>query len=178
MSRAAAPEPDPDDAWGPWRPTPPQGWARHDSEHDDPTPPHGGTAAGPEPGRGARRPRPTGRPTPPSGFPGTGGFPTSGLPRAYRRDRLARPRRRLVAVARVLAGGLVVLALAVVAAPYLLGGPGAGADTVTGHVVAAVLAIGATAVAAHRRTPSGPALAAAAAVPVILLVVLSTSWWA
>jgi hypothetical protein len=161
------PAPEPDDAWGPWRPTPPQARARH----DDPTPPHGGSAPG------TRPPRRTGRPTPPSGF-ATGGFPTSGLPRAYRRDRLARPRRRLVAVARVLAGGLVVLALAVIAAPYLLSGPGAGADTVTGHVVAAALAIGATAVAAHRRTPSGPAVTAAAAVPVILLVVLAGYWWA
>jgi len=106
------------------------------------------------------------------------GFATSGLPRADRRDRLARPRRRLVAVARVLAGGLVVLAGAVIVAPWLLGGPGAGTDTVVAHLVAAVLAVGATAVAAHRRTPSGPALAAVAAVPVILLVVLSVSWWA
>jgi hypothetical protein len=143
-----------------------------------PTPPWGGPPrSGPTaPGR-----RAAGRPTPPTGFAYPGPGATAGIPRAYRRDRrdrLARPRRRAVALARVLAGGLVVLAVVVLLAPALLGGPGPGADTVAGHLVGAVLAVGATAVAAHRRTASGPALAAAAAVPVILLAVLWFAWWA
>ncbi|MDF2975776.1 MAG: hypothetical protein K0S40_504 [Actinomycetospora sp.] len=137
-----------------------------------PTPPWGGP---PRPARGRRA---TGRPTPPTGFAHPGPGATAGIPRAHRRDRLARPRARAVALARVLAGGLVVLAVVVLLAPVLLGGPGPGADTVAGHLVGAVLAVGATAVAAHRRTASGPALAAAAAVPVILLAVLWSSWWA
>ena len=171
----ARPDPRPGDVGG--GATPPQPWASREA----PTPPWGDTA---RPGRGAR-PRPPGgagrgRPTPPSGFAATPapGFATAGTPRAHRRDRLARPRQRLVALARVLAGGLVVLAVVVIAAPAVLGGPGPGTDTIVGHLVGAVLAVGATAVAAHRRAPSGPALAAAAAVPVILCVVLWTFWWA
>ena len=142
---------------------------------DAPTPPWGGPPRS-GPARGRRAP---GRPTPPTGLATPApGFATAGIPRAHRRDRLARPRRRAVAIARVLAGGLVVLAVVVLLAPVLLGGPGPGADTVAGHLIGAVLAVGATAVAAHRRTASGPALAAAAAVPVILLAVLWSFWWA
>jgi hypothetical protein len=149
--------------------------AQPDRRPDAPTPPWGGPPRS-GPARGRRVP---GRPTPPTGFATPPpGFATAGIPRAHRRDRLARPRRRAVAVARVLAGGLVVLAVVVLLAPVLLGGPGPGADTVAGHLIGAVLAVGATAIAAHRRTASGPALAAAAAVPAILLAVLWSSWWA
>ncbi|PVZ08545.1 hypothetical protein [Actinomycetospora cinnamomea] len=148
------------------RPEPPE--RRPWPPREAPTRPYGGGT----PRRGRR-------PTPPSGFPAPApGFSTAGIPRAERRDRLARPRRRLVGLARVLAGGLVVLAVVVLLAPSLLGGPGPGTDTVVGHVVGAVLAVGATAVAAHPRTPSGPAVAAAAAVPALLLVVLWSFWWA
>jgi hypothetical protein len=171
-------------------PTPPHSW----SPHDAPTPPHGDERAVPGvtstgswvsterwtspagvPRAASRRERArtanrstTPRPTPPSGF-ATGTF--------RRPDRFVGTRRRLIALARVLAGGLVVLAVVVVAAPWFLGGPGPGVDTVVGHLVGAALAVGATAVAAHRRTSPVVAVVAAAAVPVILVVVLSLVWW-
>ena len=192
MSQARPyPDPDADDgsghAWadGPEPgPTPPRGW----STGDAPTPPHG---AAPEPrgvtetgsfvapgswttpsgvpraaDRRARARRTAGRPTPPSGIP------------TARPDRLVRTRRRLVAVARVLAGGLVTLAVVVIVAPWLLGGPGPGSDTVLAHLLAAGGAVAATAVAANRRTGPLVAVLAAAAVPVILVVLFSLVWWA
>ena len=102
-------------------------------------------------------------------------------PGAATRDGTARggtAQRRLVGLARVLAGGLVVLTLAVVAGPWLLGGPGAGGPAVAGHLVGAAVAIVATAVAAHPRTPATLGVLAALAVPVDVLVVLGTYWWA
>jgi hypothetical protein len=175
---SSGPDPGPDHGR-----TPPDGW-------DAPTPPRGesadhrpATATGSfvAPGswtrpagvpraadRRARGRRQAGRPTPPAGFPVT---------RPPRPDRLAGTRRRLVGLARVLAGGTVVLAVVVVVAPWLLGGPGPGTDTVVGHLVAAVGAVGATALAAHRRTRPVVSVVAAAAVPVILFVLLAVVWW-
>lgn len=83
----------------------------------------------------------------------------------------------LVGMARVLAGGLVVLAVVVLGAPLVLGGPGAGVETVVGHLVAAGVAVAATALAAHRRTPAPVATVAALAVPVTVVVLLGTVWW-
>jgi hypothetical protein len=77
----------------------------------------------------------------------------------------------------VLAGGLVVLAVVVLLAPLVLGGPGPGADTLIAHVGAALLAVGATVVAAHRRTPVPAACVAALVVPVAVAVLLGTVWW-
>lgn len=194
----SAAEPDPGRPDGPdTQPTPPRPW----SGGEAPIPPRGGAPGGPG-ARGApgvtatgswrptsterwtspagvpraatrrERARAVGRPTPPSGL-STGAIARTGRP-----DRLAGTRRRLVALARVLAGGLVVLAVVVVAAPWLLGGPGPGVDTVAAHLFGAVVAVGATAIAAHRRTSSGVAVLAAASVPVILFLLLAISWWA
>ncbi|GAA4887107.1 hypothetical protein [Actinomycetospora straminea] len=171
----------------PTPPTPPRPWAGEAA-----TPPHGGTpgvtstgswrptsterwtspAGVPRAATRRERARTAGRPTPPSGL-STGAIARAGHP-----DRLAGTRRRLVALARVLAGGLVVLAVVVVVAPWFLGGPGAGVDTVAAHLMGAVVAVGATAIAAHRRTSSGVAVLAAAAVPVILFLLLAITWWA
>ncbi|MFC5142307.1 hypothetical protein ACFPK1_29055 [Actinomycetospora rhizophila] len=176
----ARPDPDHHDAGGP---TPPRSWAPHDA----PTPPRGdvpgvtstGSWVSPErwtspagvPRAATRRQRSrgAGRPTPPGGFAVASPRPPG---------RLAGTRRRLVALARVLAGGLVVLAVVVIVAPWFLGGPGPGLDTVAGHLVGAAAAVAATAVAAHRRTSPVLAVAAAASVPVILFLVLATVWWA
>lgn len=106
------------------------------------------------------------------------GAPVPGAPvPAVPPRRESRLRRALVGVARVLAGGLVVLAVVVVVAPLVLGGPGPGADTVLGHVIAPVIAVAATAVAAHRRTPVPVACAAALVVPVTVAVLLGVVWW-
>ncbi len=160
-------------------PTPPYGRGRG---RGAPTPPYG-TPEGPATREEAsvgpvrRAPRRAAEPRPAD--------PRAAGPRVARR-RVPDPRatatetaqRRLVGVARVLAGGLVVLTLAVVGGPWVLGGPGAGGAVVAGHVVGAALAIAATAVAAHPRTPSTLGVLAALAVPVDLLVVLGTYWWA
>lgn len=152
----------------------------------------------PEPGSfrappGHYRPRPpgyrrgAGPPTPHAGVPtrrvgpGPDARPTvpdgggRGVPGAPRRSRWTA---RLVSLARVLAGGLVVLALVVIVAPLVLGGPGPGTRTVVAHVVAAVVAVVATAVAAHPRSPTPVSLGAGLAVPATLLVLLSSVWWA
>ncbi|MDD7937794.1 hypothetical protein PHK61_05085 [Actinomycetospora lutea] len=174
-------EPDPHDGTGP---TPPRAW----SPHDEPTPPRGDvpgvTSTGswvppdrwtspagvPRAARRRERSRGAGRPTPPRGL-ATGSF-------ARPPERLVGTRRRLVALARVLAGGLVVLAVVVIVAPWFLGGPGPGVDTVAGHLVGAGAAVAATALAAHRRTSPVLAVVAAASVPVILFLVLAIVWWA
>jgi len=154
--------------------------ARRDPRSDPPTPPYG---------------RAPGASTPPYGLPEatTNDRSSRRLPGprlARRREpgpgaatrggtaRGGRAQRRLVGLARVLAGGLVVLTLAVVAGPWLLGGPGAGGRAVVGHLVGAAVAIIATAVAAHPRTPATLGVLAALAVPVDVLVVLGTYWWA
>ncbi len=126
--------------------------------------PHAGVPAG----RGDHGPRPDARPTVPAG-----GVP--GGPAAPPRSRWTA---RLVSLAPVRAGGRVVLAHVVIVAPLVHGGPGPGTRTVVAHVVAAVVAIVATAVAAHPRSPTPVALVAGAAVPVTLLVLLSSVWWA
>ncbi|MEJ2864865.1 hypothetical protein [Actinomycetospora flava] len=166
--------------------TPPRSWSPH-----APTPPHGGERPGvtstgswvspdrwtspagvPRAATRRERSRGAGRPTPPGGF-ATGSFPR----RAEPPERLVGTRRRLVALARVLAGGLVVLAVVVVVAPWFLGGPGPGVDTVIGHLVGAAAAVAGTAIAAHRRTSPVVAVVAAASVPVILFLVLAIVWW-
>lgn len=124
--------------------------------------------------RGGHDPRPDARPTvPDAGVRGPHGAGRG--PGAPSRSRWTA---RLVSLARVLAGGLVVLALVVIVAPLVLGGPGPGTRTVVAHVVAAVVAIVATAVAAHPRSPTPVALVAGLAVPATLLVLLSSVWWA
>ncbi|MEJ2867547.1 hypothetical protein WCD74_07200 [Actinomycetospora sp. OC33-EN08] len=85
---------------------------------------------------------------------------------------------RLVEVARVLTGGLMVLTLVVGIAPLVLSAVGPGLDVLTGHLVGAVVALTATGIAAWRRTPVWAATLAGAAVPVTVLVVLSLNWWA
>jgi hypothetical protein len=84
---------------------------------------------------------------------------------------------RLVEVARVLVGGLIVLTLAVIVAPLVLAGTGPGVDVLVGHIVGAVVALAATGVAASRRTPVWAATVAALVVPVDVLVVLAVFWW-
>lgn len=135
------------------------------------------------PRAGPPQPRPHHQPgPPPSELPtrrvtATGAAREHGEPRGEGRA-ARRWRSRSVALARVLAGGLVMLALTVLGAPLALGGPGPGTGTVVAHVVAALVAVAATAVAAHRRTPTAVALVAGLAVPVTLLVLLWFSWWA
>ena len=122
-------------------------------------------AAGPVNRPGRRLQEATTRPVAP--LPAHAAGPRSG----------ARLVRRLVGLARVLTGGLLVLAVLVVVAPWVLGGSGPGADTVIGHVVAALVAVGATALAAHPRTPVVVASAAVLVVPVTLFVLLGVVWW-
>jgi hypothetical protein len=161
--------------------------ARPDPRSDPPTPPYGRTPRAPTPPYGLPAGAPTSSATPdatPADRSRTERRPVT--PRLARRPapgpgaatRRGAAQRRLVGLARVLAGGLVVLALAVVAGPWLLDGPGAGGAAVAWHVVGAVVAIVATAVAAHPRTPSTIGVLAALAVPVDVLVVLGTYWWA
>jgi lipopolysaccharide export LptBFGC system permease protein LptF len=84
---------------------------------------------------------------------------------------------RLVEVARVLVGGLMVLTLAVIVAPLVLAASGPGIGVLVGHVVGAVIALAATGVAAWRRTPVWAATVAALVVPIVVLVVLAVFWW-
>ncbi len=84
---------------------------------------------------------------------------------------------RLVEVARVLTGGLMVLTLVVIVAPLVLTGTGPEFGSLVGHVVGAVVALAATGVAAWRRTPVWAATVAALIVPVDVLVVLAVFWW-
>ena len=84
---------------------------------------------------------------------------------------------RLVEVARVLTGGLMVLTLVVLVAPLVLAATGPGVDVLVGHLVGAVVALAATGVAAWRRTPVWAATVAALVVPVDVLVVLAVFWW-
>jgi hypothetical protein len=84
---------------------------------------------------------------------------------------------RLVEVARVLTGGLMVLTLVVIVAPFALGAVGPGSGVMAGHVVGAVVALAATGTAAWRRTPVWAATVAALVVPIDLLVVLTVFWW-
>jgi hypothetical protein len=84
---------------------------------------------------------------------------------------------RLVEVARVLVGGLMVLTLAVIVAPLVLAASGPGIGVLVGHVVGAVIALAATGVAAWRRTPVWAATVAALVVPIDVLVVLAVFWW-
>ncbi len=84
---------------------------------------------------------------------------------------------RLVEVARVLTGGLMVLTVVVVVAPLALASTGPGAGALAGHVVGAVVALVATGLAAWRRTPVWAATVAALVVPLDVLVVLAVFWW-
>jgi hypothetical protein len=84
---------------------------------------------------------------------------------------------RLVELARVLVGGLIVLTLAVIVAPLVLAGSGPGAGVLVGHIAGALVALAATGVAASRRTPVWAATVAALVVPVDVLVVLAVFWW-
>jgi hypothetical protein len=158
---------------------------RPEPEADPPTPPSGRAGGAPTPPFGTpevpttpeatpigRRPRRAPRRTP-DPLPAR-----RHVPGPATAARTATARRRLVGVARVLAGGLVVLTLAVVAGPWLLDGPGAGGAVIVGHLVGAAVAVVATAVAAHPRTPPAVGVLAALAVPVDVLVVLGTYWWA
>jgi len=155
--------------------------------------PRRGTGGGP-PGPG----RPRGRsPTPPFGSrvpdpPGPAAAPRPSSPRTLRTVRLVRPgarsneappppsrlRRVLVGLARLLTGGLLMLAVVVAGLPPLLSDRGPGLGVVVGHIVAALLALAATVVAAARRPPPGVAVVAAAVVPVLTVGVLAGYWWA
>lgn len=84
---------------------------------------------------------------------------------------------RLVEVARVLSGGLMVLTLVVVVAPLVLGAVGPGLGVLAGHVAGAVVALAATGLAAWRRTPVWAATVAALVVPLDVLAVLAIFWW-
>ncbi|MCD2194349.1 hypothetical protein LQ327_13300 [Actinomycetospora endophytica] len=84
---------------------------------------------------------------------------------------------RLVEVARVLVGGLMVLTLAVIVAPLVLSGSAPEVGVLVGHVVGAVVALAAAGVAASRKTPVWAATVAALVVPVDVLVVLAVFWW-
>jgi hypothetical protein len=134
------------------------------------TPPH----AMPEPARTATPRRlqavPDAYPVAVSG-PRTGAF---GRPIGKHRPTALQ---RLVEVARVLVGGLIVLTLAVIVAPLVLAATGPGVDVLVGHLVGAVVALAATGVAASRRTPVWAATVAALVVPVDVLVVLAVFWW-
>ncbi|WP_018335205.1 hypothetical protein [Actinomycetospora chiangmaiensis] len=158
-------------------PTPPEGWAAMDRAFtpapgtpierpavpfDGPTLPHPAT-----PRHLQALPSPL-----PSSAPRTGAF---GRPIGRHRPTALM---RLVEVARVLTGGLMVLALVVVVAPLALRAVGPGTGVVVGHVAGAVVALAATGIAAWRRTPVWPATVAALAVPVTVLVVLYLNWWA
>lgn len=158
--------------------------ARHPA--DDPTPPHGWSAMDraftPAPGTPVERPvdGPT-LPHPatprhlqavPSSAPRTGAF---GRPIGRHRPTALM---RLVEVARVLTGGLMVLTLVVIVAPLVLRAVGPGLGVVVGHLAGAVVALAATGIAAWRRTPVWAATVAGAAVPVTVLVVLYLNWWA
>ena len=84
---------------------------------------------------------------------------------------------RLVEAARVLTGGLMVLTVVVVVAPFVLAGSGPGAGALVGHLAGAVVALVATGLAAWRRTPVWAAALAAIVVGVDVLVVLALFWW-
>ncbi|GAA4831839.1 hypothetical protein GCM10023201_19780 [Actinomycetospora corticicola] len=159
-------------------PTPPQGWAAMDRAFT-PAPGTPIERPAPAPSDGPTLPHPA---TPrhlqalpsalPASAPRTGAF---GRPIGRHRPTALM---RLVEVARVLTGGLMVLALVVVVAPLVLRAVGPGLGVVVGHVSGAVVALAATGVAAWRRTPVWAATVAAAAVPVTVLVVLYLNWWA
>lgn len=140
---------------------------------DEPTPPYGVEALDraftPTPARPLKA-----VPTAPGGpsNPRTGAF---GRPIGRHRPTALH---RLVEVSRVLTGGLMVLALAVIVAPLVLSAVGPGVSTLVGHLVGAGVALTATGIAASRRTPVWAATVAAGAVPVIVLVVLAVYWWA
>ena len=143
---------------------------------DEPTPPYGVEALDraftPTPARPLRA-----VPTVPVGpvasaHPRTGAF---GRPIGRHRPTALH---RLVEVSRVLTGGLMVLAIAVIVAPLVLSAVGPGVSTLIGHLVAAGAALTATGIAASRRTPVWAATVAAGAVPVIVLAVLAIYWWA
>ncbi|MDL5157316.1 hypothetical protein [Actinomycetospora termitidis] len=157
---------------------------------EDPTPPHGWAAMDraftPAPGTPVDAVRrgvfdgPT-HPTPatprhlqavPSSAPRTGAF---GRPIGRHRPTALM---RLVEVARVLTGGLMVLALVVGIAPLVLSAVGPGLDVLAAHLAGVVVALTATGIAAWRRTPVWAATVAASVVPVTVLVVLSLNWWA
>ena len=156
------------------------------SPGDEPTPPYGVEALDraftPTPARPLRAVptvpvgpvEPTGAVRPPTGpsHPRTGAF---GRPIGKHRPTALH---RLVEVSRVLTGGLMVLAIAVVVAPFVLSAVGPGLSTLIGHLVASAAALTATGIAASRRTPVWAATVAAGAVPVIVLVVLAVYWWA
>ena len=91
---------------------------------------------------------------------------------------VGRLRRRLVGLARALTGGLLVLAVAVALLPPVLGDRGPGVGTVVSHVAVALVALGASVVAAGRRTAPAIAVVAGLAVPVLTLVLLLGYWWA
>ncbi len=84
---------------------------------------------------------------------------------------------RLVEVARVLTGGLMVLTVVVAVAPFVLGAVGPGVGVIAGHVVGALVALAATGIAAWRRTPVWAATVAALVVPLDVLAVLAVFWW-
>jgi hypothetical protein len=84
---------------------------------------------------------------------------------------------RLVEVARVLTGGLMVLTLVVIVAPLVLAATGPGVGALVGHLVGAAVALAATGIAAWRRTPVWAATVAALVVPLDVLVVLAVFWW-
>ncbi|MFC5062075.1 hypothetical protein [Actinomycetospora atypica] len=140
---------------------------------DEPTPPYGVEAMDhaftPTPARPLRA-----VPTVPVGSsnPRTGAF---GRPIGKHRPTALH---RLVEVSRVLTGGLMVLAIAVIVAPLVLSAVGPGVSTLIGHLVGAGAALTATGIAASRRTPVWAATVAAGAVPVIVLAVLAVYWWA
>lgn len=128
----------------------------------------------PAPARGTRSRRlqavPDDAPTAVSG-PRTGAF---GRPIGKHRPTALH---RLVELARVLVGGLMVLTLTVIVAPLVLAASGPGIGVVLGHVAGSAVALAATGVAAWPRTPVWAATGAALVVPVDVLVVLAVFWW-
>ena len=146
------------------------------SPGDEPTPPYGVEALDraftPTPARPLRA-----VPTVPVGPVGSAHPRTGAFGRPIGRHRPT-ALHRLVEVSRVLTGGLMVLAIAVIVAPLVLSAVGPGVSTLIGHLVGAGAALTATGIAASRRTPVWAATVAAGAVPVIVLAVLAIYWWA
>jgi hypothetical protein len=104
--------------------------------------------------------------------------PTDRLPVPRPRPRASPAGRVLRAVSGVLAGGLVALAVGLVAAWYLASGagvPGPGAGVLVGHGLAAVAAVVAQ-VRADRR-PDGRGALAAWVVVALAAAVLVLQWW-
>lgn len=143
---------------------------------DEPTPPYGVEALDraftPTPARPLRA-----VPTVPVGPVGSANPRTGAFGRPIGRHRPT-ALHRLVEVSRVLTGGLMVLAIAVIVAPLVLSAVGPGVSTLVGHLVGAAVALTATGIAASRRTPVWAATVAAGVVPVTVLVVLAVYWWA